>query len=523
MDVSGDLRGMTTHSAPPAAGPPAAGTETASPAASPAAEPPHITPPRSRADTPPLTVALLGPQVITKNGKALPAPAPQQRRVLALLASRPGEVVSREWISRGLWGSATLTQLRGLQVYVSNLRSALGKTAIDLVGNGYRLNIDPQAIDEVVFKDSLALGHMQISQGLFDDAIGLFTAGLKLWRGDPYDDLPHREFIARRAGLLEAKLAAEDALLRARVELLRNVGAAEALVPRSAEIYAEQPRREGRMMLHLRCLMVAGRMADAATVANDYRNRLRADVGVEPGPAFTEFYSRLTRRDPALLPQAWGSSLAIPSYSTPLLGRDLELDLAVNLLRGNATRLLSVVGVSQVGKTRLAAAIAESFGSGLPGGVVWVGPESAGDAEAMLSAVAASVGINGTLGELRQRLPKALGSRRTLVVIDGATPGRLTPGLAILLASGPKVSILLTGTKAAGLASEQIITLHPLSATAGDGPSPAARFVTGFAQALGVPLPVAPSVIEEKVAASTGLPADLEQVVIDLLSGPATP
>jgi DNA-binding response OmpR family regulator len=44
----------------------------------------------------PLTVSLLGPQVIVRNGNVLPAPAPQQRRVLALLATHPGEVVARE-------------------------------------------------------------------------------------------------------------------------------------------------------------------------------------------------------------------------------------------------------------------------------------------------------------------------------------------------------------------------------------------------------------------------------------------
>jgi DNA-binding winged helix-turn-helix (wHTH) protein len=31
-----------------------------------------------------------------RNGNVLPAPAPQQRRVLALLATHPGEVVARE-------------------------------------------------------------------------------------------------------------------------------------------------------------------------------------------------------------------------------------------------------------------------------------------------------------------------------------------------------------------------------------------------------------------------------------------
>jgi DNA-binding SARP family transcriptional activator len=317
-----------------------------------------------------LSISVLGPQVIYLKGAELDAPAPQQRRVLSLLASRPNEVVSREWIAHGLWGSATATQLRGLQVYVSNLRSALGKSSIDLVGNGYRLNVPPDAIDEVNFKNALTLGHDAVAHERYDEAIEHLTFGLSLWRGEPYDDLPHGDFIARRAGLLEAKHAAEDALLRAEVEFLRDIGSAEALIPRSAELHAEQARREGRVMLHLRCLMIAGRLTDASAIANDYRNRMRAEVGVEPGPQFADFYARLMRRDASLLPAAWGSSVNVPTFSTPLIGRDRELELAISLLRGDSTRLLTITCPAQVGCTRLAAATAERLGHGLPGGVI---------------------------------------------------------------------------------------------------------------------------------------------------------
>jgi len=467
----------------------------------------------------PLSINVLGPQMIVIDGVELDAPAPQQRRVLSLLASRPNEVVSREWIAQGLWGSATATQLRGLQVYVSNLRSALGKTSIDLVGNGYRLNVPAEAIDEVKFRTALTLGNDAVAHDRFDEAIEYLAFGLALWRGEPYDDLPHGDFIARRAGLLEAKLAAEDALLRAQVESLRDIGAAEALIPRSAEIHAEQPRREGRVMLHLRCLMIAGRLSDASGLANDYRNRLRADVGVEPGPQFADFYARLMRRDASLLPAAWGSSVQVPTFATPLIGRDRELELAVSLLRGDSTRLLTITGPPQVGCSRLAAATADRLGPALPGGVIWIQPDNAQDAEAMLQAVGAAVGETGSIAELRQRLPKKLGHRRTLVVVDGAAPGKLTAGLAILLASGPKVSILVTSRELVGLASEQVINLQPISTIPTEDGSPASRFVLQFAESLGTPIDMRATALDPHVTASSGLPPDLEQTAIDLLSG----
>lgn len=466
-----------------------------------------------------LLIGVLGPQMIEHDGKVLAAPAPQQRRVLALLASRPGEVVSREWLAQGLWGSATATQLRGLQVYVSNLRSALGKSSIDLVGNGYRLNVKPQAIDEVRFKESLTTGHELLTQEFFAEAIEAFKAALSLWRGEPYDDLPLGEFHARRAGLNEARLAGEDALLRAQVELIRDSSGAEALVPWSAESLAEQPLREGRLLLHLRCLMISGRMADAAAMATDYRNRLRSDVGVEPGPAFADFYTKLMRRDAELLPHAWESSVQVPGYTTPLIGRELELDLAISLLRGDNTRLLTITGVAGVGRTRLAAEAASKIGPTLPGGVIWLEAAQASDPEGVLDQVARATGVSGSPAEIRQRLPRHLGRRRALIVLDDAASGRLTPALAVLLAAGPRISILVTASEPAGLASEQVLHLQPLPTVSGEGASPAARYVAEIARTLTGSSDLDVEVIQSQLEGSSGLPPDLEQLAIDIISG----
>ena len=144
-----------------------------------------------------ISIRVLGPQIILRYGEEVPPPAPQQRRVLAVLASRPGEVVAREAISQRIWGSATAQQLRSLQSYVSHLRTVLGTHAIELVGSGYRLNLDEDRIDEVQFRRHVETGLEQVGEGHVRDARRHLEAALDLYRGKPYDDLPNGEFAVR--------------------------------------------------------------------------------------------------------------------------------------------------------------------------------------------------------------------------------------------------------------------------------------------------------------------------------------
>ncbi|MFM7596899.1 MAG: hypothetical protein ACKO70_00765 [Actinomycetota bacterium] len=68
------------------------------------------------------------------------------------------------------------------------------------------------------------------------------------------------------------------------MELIRDVSDAEAVIPISTHRYAEQPNRESRAILRIRCLMAAGRLTDAASVASNeavpegVRRRLARDA-----------------------------------------------------------------------------------------------------------------------------------------------------------------------------------------------------------------------------------------------------
>ena len=465
---------------------------------------------------------ILGPQVIVKSGKELSPPAPQQRRVLSVLASRPGETLSREGIARQLWGSAKSAQLRGLQSYVSHLRSILGSRTIELVGGGYRLNIDPSCVDEVVFEDQVSRGLGAASNGRFRQAIGHLEQALSLYRGEPYDDLKQGDFEARRLRLRQMRDTAEDALLRLRVDMIRGPQDCDRLVPLLAEAYAEQPDRELRVALYARTLAMSGRLSEAGEVFKAYRARLRTQTGAEPSPELVDTMTRLASRDPAAPSLAWGSSVVMSAYNSPLIGRDVEVNAAVSMLEVGGSSLVSVVGSSGVGKTRVASAIARELADDLPGGVVWVDASAIKTPEDLLERIAQSLGISGSAATIKQAIPKALGARRTLVVLDGVSGLDVRAAIAVLLWAGPNVSIVLTTDKPLGLASEQVLTLRPFSTSgSATAPSPAADFVLAVLERLGLERPESLKALQAAVQSTGGRPAELEQVALDLLSGPA--
>lgn len=467
----------------------------------------------------PLEVYILGPQRIVKDGTEVDPPAPQQRRVLAVLASRPSEVVSREWIANKLWGAAKSTQLRGLQSYVSHLRSILGPRTIELVGGGYRLNVDPACIDEVVFKRYVALGLEEAASGRYRSARQHLETALSLYRGEPYDDLGNGDFEVRRTGLRQLRDTAEDALLRISVDLIRSAQDCDALIPHLSEAYAEQPDRELRVLLYARTLAMAGRLAEAGDVFKQFSSRLRAQTGAEPSVELSETMKDLAQRNRRSFSRSWGSCVDFPTYAAPLFQREVELHAAVSMLEVGHSSLLTIAGPSGVGKTRLASAVAIELVDDLPGGVLWVDAAGMTHEDQPLAALGEALGLTGGISAVKQALPKVLAERRTLVVIDGIHGLDITSAVAVLLWAGPHVSVIVTATDAVGLASEQVLHLRAFS-TSGTAlhPSPASSFVAATLERLGAE-PEDAGIVQAVASSTRGLPGELEQAALDLLTG----
>jgi DNA-binding SARP family transcriptional activator/tetratricopeptide (TPR) repeat protein len=255
---------------------------------------------------------ILGPLEVLDNGHAVDVGGAKQRALLACLLLHANEVVSADRLIDALWEEQPPeTAQKALQVYVSQLRKALGKERLETKAPGYRLRVEAGELDRERFGRLLEEGKPH--------------EALVLWRGPPLAEFAYQRFaqteIARleelRLSCLEARF--EDDLARGRHAAL--VGELEALV-------REHPLRE-RLRAHLMlALYRAGRQAQALEVYQQGRTFLSEELGLEPGEALKDLQRAILAHDPTL-------DLDLPRAEP---GAPLEDELGVAAARPSATR-----------------------------------------------------------------------------------------------------------------------------------------------------------------------------------------
>ncbi len=281
---------------------------------------------------------ILGPLEVIDGGQSLPLGGARQRATLALLLTRPNELVSTDRLINELWGTKPpRTALNTVQYYVSQLRKLLGAERIVTRPPGYVIRIEQGELDLERFELLLERG----------DAEALGEA-LALWRGPALADFVYEPFAREEiARLEELRLVAHER----RVETDLERGRSAELVAELEQLIAVHPLRErlrGQLML---ALYRSGRQAEALAVYQDARKTLVGELGIEPAPALQELERAILRQDPALEPAALTVSRAPaeteawPERSivvAPAADRniDLLLALAVPLARSVPAREL---------------------------------------------------------------------------------------------------------------------------------------------------------------------------------------
>jgi predicted ATPase/DNA-binding SARP family transcriptional activator len=412
-----------------------------------------------------LELRILGPLEIVRDGEQLRLEGRLRRSLVALLVLHAGEAVSSDRLIEELWPDTTQGARARLQVYVSQLRRALGPEAraLETRPNGYTLVVEPDAVDASRFERLVAVGREALSAGEPERAAAALEEALDLWRGPALADLAYESFAQAEATRLEElRLAAIEDRIEAELVLGRHA----ELVAELERLVAEHPLRErmrGQLMLALyRC----GRQADALAAFHEARRVLDEELGLEAGPELKELQRAILRHDPALRVEApeLRARRHLPAPPTALVGRRRELDELSALLRGGTTRLLTLTGPGGAGKTRLALQVAHDLADAFADGVYFVDLSQLRDGTLVPSQIARALDLE----EHRDRPMSAtlqghLYGRRLLLLLDNfEVVDEAAPLLGELLAAAPGLGLLLTSRTPLRLSAEHEYRVPPL-------------------------------------------------------------
>jgi YVTN family beta-propeller protein len=257
-----------------------------------------------------LRFLLLGHLQVLRGGTPLNVGGAQQRAVLAALLVARGQAVSVEHIADALWGERSPPgHAATIQSYVFRLRELLepGRHSGQAPGvlvtepGGYRLLVEPDAVDFLEFEQLLVSGQDQLARGTPHEASATLACALSLWRGPVLADLADYDFVAHFARRLdELRLETEEARIDAELMLGHHV----SMVAELGSLVESYPLREHLQAQRILALYRSGRQADALDAYRQVRVQMLDELGIEPGTELTALHRAILNQDPGLLPES---------------------------------------------------------------------------------------------------------------------------------------------------------------------------------------------------------------------------
>ena len=239
---------------------------------------------------------VLGPLEARVGGGVVPLGGPKQRALLAMLVLHAGDVVPLDRLIESLWEeTAPQSAPAYVQNCVSRLRKLLGTAAVETVAPGYRLRVEPDAIDAYLFEQAVRRARTLPTR----ERASELRDALALWRGEALSDLAYWSFAQEAIrNLEEARVTALEQRLEAELELglhRESIGELEALA-------REHPTRERLRWLQMLALHRAERRLEALAAYQETRLAIVEESGLEPGEELRALHRRILQDDPELMP-----------------------------------------------------------------------------------------------------------------------------------------------------------------------------------------------------------------------------
>ncbi|TDC21347.1 AfsR/SARP family transcriptional regulator [Streptomyces sp. 8K308] len=258
-------------------------------------------------------VCVLGPVEIAVGGRRAPLPGPRAARVLATLALAGGTPVGVPRLVDCVWGERPpRTAAAQLQTVVWRLRGAFADAGLPAGvlarrTTGYLLVEGAHTTDVAGFRQDVRLARVELARGQVDLAADTLRSALARWRGPALLGIEDGPLVAAAQRLEEERQRAHEQRLGLDVARGRHHGANAEL----RELVELFPLRESLYRTLALALYRSGRQGDALGVLRQARERLRDQLGMDPGRDTVAVEQAILRQDVALSTSGGTSELRL--------------------------------------------------------------------------------------------------------------------------------------------------------------------------------------------------------------------
>jgi DNA-binding SARP family transcriptional activator len=402
-------------------------------------------------------------EVRTDDGVLADVPGARLRALSIALALEPGRVVPKATLIDWIWGEhPPFDAANALQRLVSRLRKALPDGLVEGQTGGYRLTVQPEAVDAVRFE-----GLVRQARNTEDPRRArLLREALALWRGAAMQDVDLQEsaaFDAAVTRLERLRLTAMEDRFDAEVGL----GHGGELLAELTDMVAAHPVRERLIAALMRALSAAGRDTEALLVYERTREALADALGVDPSPELSALHVALLRGELGRREENRKTNLR--AELTSFVGRDADVAAVCELVADH--RLTTLIGPGGSGKTRLATETARILLGDMPDGAWLVELAAIGADGDVAQATLAGLGLRDALlgaapnAQLTDRLIAAIRDREALLILDNCE--HVIDSAAAfahrVLGECRRLRILATSREPLGITGEALWPVEPLA------------------------------------------------------------
>lgn len=431
-----------------------------------------------------LNITLFGPWQINYQDQQITMPTDKSRALLAYLLLTGDQPHTREGLAGLLWSEwpeegarrNVRQTVHRIKEVLEETRPGLGEQLWQNSRQTLQLNQTLCQVDVWTAEQNLRhiTHHAHPSLPQCPSCLGRLKQAIDLYRGEVLTGLSIPDAETFESWLLATREHWHQRMLGAISQLAaayETCATYDLAQQYALRLLALDPFYEDGHRLLMRVAVAQGERAQALKQFEGLAELLEKELGVTPSPETVQLYEQIrTQKERPPTPAAPLSPPQIhhlpPAY-TPFIGRAEELQLLAQVLHNPEVRLLTILGSGGIGKTRLAAELAQLVVQQFAQGVYFVSLTAVSHTDLLLPAVAQALGVVFEEGaSLLAQLQNYLQGQELLLILDNFDQvlGGATQLLDLLTPAG--VKLLLTSREPLYLQPEYQFHLQGLPFTA---------------------------------------------------------